>query len=214
MSYEEPPWDESGAILDPTPGQRQRYEALATGSEWADAAILQTDRVLAAVEAVMEQDRRKPWRTDPTWEDSYHQPWHQLAADRHFLFIAVNQLARAMRLLAPPAQLGIVLPRRLAELAPRVKLLRDCFEHWDEREREWVPRPTHHTGRAYREFSSIAPDVDPRDFIWSTGRENDMTMGDIVTLSEIRAAAEEARAFIDHVSVTFAWETWPEPVRS
>lgn len=187
----------------------QRRRQVDAGVHWAEAAGIQIQRVRTVnVELAQLKDLR-PWEK-PGWEADYMKPWYRLEADRNLLLVAGYHLVRAVEFLHPPPTQDTSALDGIRALGSMLKTLRDCVEHWDEKEITWMPRPpTPKSGQAYQELLQISPDGDMQSYQWSASGHDAVIAGilDLRTLDEaVRAAREYFRKLADG---DYVWDGWP-----
>lgn len=191
-----------------TRDEDHRRRAVDTGVLWSEAVLLQIERVVDVGRVLIEQHRAKPWAV-PGWDEAaYRQPWLRLEADRNFLLIAANNLLRAIEFLDVPDHVDTARLAPLLRLAPSVKVLRDCNEHWNEEIHAWIKKPSKISGRAFAELAQLGPEADIRSHQWSaSGRA---TLAGVLALEQLRDAAALARGFYRELAEGwFVWNGWP-----
>lgn len=101
-------------------------------------------------------------------DDEYRQPFLSLAADRHFLLVALGNLSHGLQLLAG---LGAEPPAFDSVEAERIRLLRNIFEHWDDAVRRAPSQPSQ------ERFATAFPGQDPDHHQWSADGAMDQIGG-------------------------------------
>lgn len=115
----------------------------------------------------------------------------RLRVDAHLLLVAARNLLRAVDKLAImglPVNAATAIP---GDLSARVKTLRDCFEHWDQRGTASVGVGIN--GKAYRDFARDYPDDDPGSYIFGRGETAIEGLG----LTSLRDATTAVQAALE-----------------
>jgi hypothetical protein len=200
------------ATLDALPRERrqnggvseeQRRTALTAGIDWAWTIQVQRQRLLEHESLAASSARDRLLRTSMEARRTYihvdRQPFIELRADKHFMLVAARNLLRALDCLQPRALHSEFPPG----LAADVKILRDCLEHWDERqdaEESSGPR-----GRAYRNFARHHPEEDPASFRFGAGG----TFAGGLDLDELASVAESLYdQLVELEASNFVWKGW------
>jgi hypothetical protein len=113
----------------------------------------------------------------------------RLRVDAHLLLVAARNLLRAvdkLTIMGLPVDTASAMPR---DLRARVKTLRDCFEHWDQRDDASVGVGIH--GKAYRDFAHDYPDDDPGSYVFGGG-ETAIGGLNLTRLREVTTAVQAA----------------------
>ena len=136
--------------------EEQRRRQVDAGVYWSEATLTQIERVRAENAGLAQLSLSRPW-DKPGWEAEYMKPWYRLEADRNLMLVAAYHLVRAVAFLQPPTSEDTSGLDAIRSLGPKLKTLRDCVEHWDESQVEWMPRPpTRLSGQAYRDPTAQA----------------------------------------------------------
>jgi hypothetical protein len=173
-----------------------RRENLDQAVRWCYGVMLSADRLIEAEAAV----ERTVWDRPPDYTHEHRVPFLRLRVDTHLLIVSARNLLRALERLDAPAGTEIRVP---ADMAAHIKTLRDCFEHWDEREH--AASGAGIKGKAYREFVANYPDVEPGSYRFGQGG----TFAGGVEVAELRAAVERLNAQLLALEGTdFVWRGW------
>ena len=162
-----------------TSEENRRRDALHASLRWAWTVLFQCDRI----DQTQNQLAREARIRDRNFDQPEREKHFRLDADRHFLFVAGRQLARALSMLAfgtqPPASIAAV------------TTIRNCFEHWDEKEGALaVTNPKDPRGRAYRKFKAKHPDSEPEAHSWGAG-------GTLIGGVDVNGLQEDVRRIFD-----------------
>lgn len=130
--------------------------------KWCLGVELQLDRVAQAESDVFATTYD---RTLIGTEDGQRR-FVRLRVDTHLLLVSARNLLRALADLAGVAPASGVAPMP-ATLAAHITTLRNCFEHWDER--ETAHQRTGTKGRAWRDFADDYPDEDAESYVFGGG---------------------------------------------
>lgn len=130
---------------------------------WCLGVQLQLERVAEAESDVA----ATLWDRPSLGTEEGQRRFARLRIDTHLLLVAARNLLRALDDLsgiATPTPVEAAVP---ANLAAQVKTLRDCLEHWDQRQNAHLERGIE--GRAYRVFARDYPDDDPGSYTFGDG---------------------------------------------
>ena len=200
--------DDAGEQIAAVDGEGYRRRAVESGVQWAAATLIQIERVVDVGRVLLEQARARPW-AEPEWDEAaYREPWIRLEADRHFLLVAANNLVRAIDFLHFPPHVDTRRLDALRALGERVKILRDCNEHWNEEVRSWVRKPSRLTGKAFEQLAQLGPEADIRGHRWTASGNG--TVAGVLALEELRDAVMDAQRFYTELEGSwYVWDDWP-----
>lgn len=134
-----------------------------------------------------------------TYTHADRQPFIELRSDRHFMLVAGRNLLRALDCLQSQG-LQFEFPARLAT---DVITLRNCLEHWDERQD--AETSSGQRGRAHRRFARQHPDEDPTSFRFGAGG----TFAGGMDLDELASVATSLYEQLLELETTeFVWRGW------
>ena len=172
--------------------EEQRRRQVDAGAYWSEATLTQIERVRAVNAELAQLSLSRPW-DKPGWEAEYMKPWYRLEADRNLMLVAAYHLVRAVAFLQPPTSEDTSGLDAIRSLGPKLKTLRDCVEHWDESQVEWMPRrPTRLSGQAYRDLAQIDSSADIQSYRWSTN--GDVTLPASGSIHDPRSTSERTEA--------------------
>ncbi|MDQ3756342.1 MAG: hypothetical protein M3394_00605 [Actinomycetota bacterium] len=177
----------------------RRRDGLGAGLRWSWATLRQIEK-LHALEARLKTDAQQgiPRRFD------YEQrlPFWDLRTETHFCFVAARNLVRALDYLDPPAG-TIGFPHFPAELLEHLKILRDCFEHWDERKN--AATGAGNSGRAYRQLAQLGMGEAADAYRFGSG---DTKVGGL-SLDQLETTCRKVHLYLrDLEAGSFVWRGW------
>jgi len=159
--------------------------------------LLEHENLAAA--SARDRLRRTSTEVTRTYTHVDRQPFIELRADKHFMLVAARNLLRALDCLQSHG-VQFEFPARVA---PDVTMLRDCLEHWDERQD--AATSNGNRGRAYRRFAHEHPDEDPTSFRFGGG--GTFAGGvDLDNLAELAASLYDQLVELD--ASNFVWRGW------
>lgn len=172
----------------------QRNAVVQGGIRWGWAALEQIARLREDEAAIAGTVHDRP--AEYTHETRI--PFLRLRTDAHFCLLSAHHLVRALDALDAPPEHAVDLT---GDLIDHVRVLRHCFEHWDER---LVPR-TARSGQAFREFAELFPDGDPNEYRFGAGG----TYVGGLDLDRLEALVRRIYEwFLELESGRFVWKGW------
>jgi hypothetical protein len=181
----------------------ERRQDLSEALSWAWTVVVQRRRVAAheavAQAGVVARDTRLATGTQVPYTHESAKPFIELRADRHFLLVAARNLLRAMKRLQRHG-VDADIPE---ELAADIVVLRNCFEHWDERDQTASGKGR--AGSAFRQFAENHPGDDPTSFRFGAGG----TLAGGLDLDELAAVAADLHdRLVELDRSDFVWRGW------
>jgi hypothetical protein len=177
----------------------RRRDGLEAGLRWSWTALRQIEKLHA-----LEAGFKAAARVERPQYYGYEQrlPFWELRSETHFCFVAARNLVRALEYLDPPAE-AIDFPHLPAGQLGHLKILRDCFEHWDERDPAAAKSGA--SGRAYRQLAALGIGEDADAYRFGPG---DTTVGGL-SLDELEATCREVHDYLLELeSGWFVWKGW------
>lgn len=184
----------------------QRRDGLEAGLRWSWTTLHQIEK-LHVLEAGFRADATS---NRPRKQYGYEErlPFWELRSETHFCFVAARNLVRALGYLDPPAETADF-PHFPSALLEHVLILRDCFEHWDERDR--VSSKDGRSGRAYRHLADLGLGEAADAYRFGPA---DTTVGGL-SLEALEATASQVHDYLlDLESSSFVWKGWGVVTRS
>lgn len=177
----------------------RRRDGLEAGLRWSWTTLRQIER-LHALEARFKADSRRNRPEHYGYEQRLL--FWELRSETHFCFVAARNLVRALEYLDPPAEASDF-PHLPAGLLGHLQILRDCFEHWDERDP--AAAKTSESGRAYRQLAALGVGEAADAYRFGPG---DTTVGGL-SLDELEATCREVHEYLLELeSGLFVWKGW------
>jgi hypothetical protein len=175
--------------------ENERIETLDRAILFAWSTLEQIRRVHDSEAELAVIVEHRPTRID----HAYRIPFLRSRADRHYMVVAARNLMRALDLLDPPAH--VTAPTSPGDLDDHVRILRDCGEHWDERN----AAGTGNAGRAFRDHAAKWPDAPDA---YQFGGRGSRFGG--LELDELQRHVEAVLAFLlETESGHYVWRGWP-----
>lgn len=177
----------------------RRRDGLEAGLRWSWTVLRQIER-LHTLEDRFKEDAQR--RVPSTFGYEERLPFWELRTETHFCFVAARNLLRALDYLDPPTS-AVGFPHLPRDLFDHLKILRDCFEHWDEREN--AAGSAGRAGRAYRQLAELGIG-EPAD-TYKFG-PNDTTVGGL-SLDELETTCRQVHTYLLELeSGSFVWRGW------
>lgn len=180
-------------------GEDERRQPLEAGLRWSWATLRQIERL----HSIEDRLRASALHGPPT-SFGYKErlPFWELRTEAHFCIVAARQVVRALKSLDPPDEYA-EFPHFSASLRAHVIVLRNCFEHWDERIKTGSKNDT--AGSAFRRFGSLGVDEDVDGYRF--GAEGTVIAG--LSLDELAAAARDVHEALRGLEASdFVWRGW------
>jgi hypothetical protein len=162
--------------------QYDRIFAVQNATRWIEAAQCELDRLRD------DQDLLTRLERPAIYGRNEARPYHVLAADRHFLFVSLAHVDRALTLLG---QIGAHHDGFDVRTKRQIQLVRNIYEHWDDdasSPRAWSTRA----------FEVEFPEDEPSHHMWSGEGAIDEIAG--VRLGPLRSLLADLDVWIDKVS--------------
>ncbi len=180
--------------------EEMRIEALEGAERWSVAVLRQLERVDAAHAEVY------PRRPIVHYGKAERLPFVRLGIESRFCLFAAANLLQVRDYLEELTEPGAV-PSLSPESTKRVRTLRDCFTHWDERYHDARQRKASPiSGKAFRDFKTSFPGEDSESHEWNA---TDTHVGGL-SLLELGEWAQAMDRFVDDLNDShFVWRGWP-----
>jgi hypothetical protein len=187
------------STVDYVSDEDRRRDGLEAGLRWSWTVLRQIER-LHTLEDRFKEDTQRRVPSNFGYEERL--PFWELRTETHFCFVAARNLLRALDYLDPPTS-AVGFPHLPKELFNHLKILRDCFEHWDEREQ--AAASAGQAGRAYRQLADLGIG-EPAD-AYKFG-PSDTTVGGL-SLDELATTCGQVHTYLlDLESGSFVWRGW------
>lgn len=184
----------------------RRRDGVEAGLRWSWATLRQIEKLHAVENRARDDTRRRKddARRGITQHFGYEHrlPFWELRTETHFCLVAARNLVRALDYLDPPAA-AIGFPNLPKTMVEHLKILRDCFEHWNERENAQATAGG--AGRAYRQLAKRGTGEAADAYRFGPGD----TMVGGLSLDELATSCRHLHEYLLELEAgSFVWHGW------